>query len=200
MKHSILLSIILTIPFFARSQSKPEQLKSIGITASLPWVNNYYYYNYDQKKSSFKSGFTGLGASFFYKTGKNKFSLNFGWTGDLPAPMGAFDYGKDGTRTNILSTFGEVIYHRNVLGKLNILAGPNLVRYRFNFTSYVDSLPSYSIFDKTLGITAGGEYRFSKTFSVGLFYRSTIVSLDLKQYRHLISLDARFDINVWQQK
>ena len=109
-------------------------------------------------------------------------------------------YGKDGTRTNILSTFGEVIYHRNVFGKFNIIAGLNYVRYRFNFTSYVDTLPSYSIFDKTLGITVGSEYRFSKVFSVGLLYRPTIVSFDLEQYRHIISLDARFDINVWRKK
>ena len=182
------------------SQDKQEQRRSIGVTASLPWVNNYSFYDYDQKRSSSKSGFAGLGASVFYKTGENKFSLNFGFTGDLPAPIGAFDYGKQGTRTNILSTFGEVLYHRNVFDKLSIIAGLNYVRYRFNFTSYVDTLPSYSTFDKTSGITVGSEYRFSQTFSLALLYRPTIVSFDLKQYRHLISLDARFDINVWRQK
>ena len=200
MRHTIFSGIILTIPFLAMSQDRQKQPKSVGITAALPWVNHYFYYDYDLAKSSSKSGFVGLGASAFYKTGKNKFSFNFGFTGDLPAPIGAFDYAKEGTRTNIFSTFGEVIYHRNVFGKLNIIAGLNYVRYRFNFMSYVDTLPSYSTFDKTLGVTAGSEYRFNKTFSVAFFYRPAIVCFDLKHHRHLISLDARFDINVWKQK
>lgn len=200
MKHLRLLIIIFTIPFFALSQPGKGQSRAIGVTASLPWVNNYSYYDYDQNKSSSKSGFVGLGASVFYKTGKNKFSFNFGFTSDLPAPMGPFDYGKEGTRTNILTTFGEVFYHRNIFDKLNFIAGLNFVKYRFNFTSYVDTLPSYSAFDRTLGITVGSEYSFSNTFSVALLYRPAIVSLDLKQYRHSISLDARFDINLWRRR
>jgi hypothetical protein len=200
MKHPLALSIILAIPFFALSQDNQKQLRSIGITASLPWVNNYSYYNYNQGQSSSKSGFIGIGASLFYKTGKNKLSLNFGLTGDLPAPMGPFTYGKVGTRTNILATFREMLYHRKAVGKFSIIAGMNYVKYRFNFTSYEDSLPSYSIFDKTIGITSGCEYRFSKIFSLALLYRPTIISLDFKRYRHLISLDARFDIYLWKQK
>jgi len=200
MRHFIFLSTLLTIPFFAISQGSHEQPGAIGITASLPWVNNYSYYDYDQKNSSSRSGFVGLGASVFYKTSKNKFSLNFGFTGDLPAPMGTFDYRKEGTRTNILSNFWEGLYHRRLLDKLKVITGFNYVKYRFNFSSYVNTLPSYSTSDRTLGITAGSEYQFSKTFSVALLYRPTIISLDLKQYRHVISLDARFDIDVWRRK
>jgi hypothetical protein len=181
------------------SQDRQKQTKAIGVTASLPWVNNYSYYDYDLNHSSSKSGFVGLGASAFYKTGKSKFSLNFGFTGDLPAPIGAFDYGKEGTRTNILSNFWEGLYQRNLFERANIIAGINYVKYRFNFTSYVDTLPSYSIFDKTIGLTIGSEYRFSKTFSVALFYRPTIIPLDEEHYRHLLSLDARFDINLWRR-
>jgi len=190
---------MLTVPFFAISQNKQKQPGAIGVTASLPWVNNYSYYNYNLKKSSSKSGFVGLGASVFYKTGKNKFSLNFGFTGDLPVPVGAFDYGKEGTRASILTNFWEGLYHRRLFHRVNILAGLNYIKYRFNFTSYVDSLPSYSKFDKTIGLTIGSEYRFSRNSSIALFYRPTIISLDQKQYRHLISLDARFDINVWRR-
>jgi len=200
MRRFLLLSIILTLPFLSKSQDHSKQAKSIGVTASLPWINSYVYYDYTIRKSSSKSGFVGLGASGFYKVAKNKFSLNGGFTGDLPAPVAAFDYGHEGTRTNILCTFFEGLYHRNLIAKWNIIAGLNYVKYCFGFTSYVDTLPSYSTFDKTLGITIGSEYRFGRTFSVALFYRPAIVSLDLKQYMHLISLDARFDINVWRQK
>ena len=199
MRQFLLLSIILTFPLLSKSQDNSKQTRSIGVTASLPWVNNYTYYDYDLRKSLSKSGFIGLGASGFYKTGKNKLSLNVGFTGDLPVPMGPFDYGHEGTRTNILCAFFEGLYHRNLIAKWGIIAGLNYVKYRFVFTSYVDTLPSYSTFDKTIGLTIGSEYRFSRVFSVALLYRPTIFSLDLKQYRHLISLDARFDINVWRR-
>jgi hypothetical protein len=198
MRQLLFLTFVLTTPFTGMSQDKKGQ-KAIGVTAALPWVNNYSYHNYELQKSSSKSGFVGLGASAFYKTGKDKFSLNFGFTGDLPAPIGAFDYGKEGTRTNILSNFWEVLYHRNFLHRVNMIAGLNYVKYDFNFTSFVDTLPSYSKFDKTLGLTVGSEYRFSRNSSIALFYRPAIISFDLKQYRHLISLDARFDINLWKR-
>ena len=88
-------------------QNKQKQPGAIGVTASLPWVNNYSYYNYNLKKSSSKSGFVGLGASVFYKTGKNKFSLNFGFTGDLPVPVGAFDMEKKEQEQASLPIFGK---------------------------------------------------------------------------------------------
>lgn len=198
MKQLLLLSFISTLPFLGMSQDKSKQSKAVGVTASLPWVNSYSYYDYDLKKPSTKSGFIGLGASAFYKTDKNKFSLNFGFTGDLPVPMGPFDQANEGTRTNILSSFWEGLYHRNLFNRVNLITGLNYTKYRFNFTSFVDTLPSYSKFDKSIGLTIGSEYRFSKNSSVVLFYRPTIISFDKKQYRHLISLDFRFDINLWK--
>lgn len=185
------------IPLASMSQDE-KQFKAIGVTASLPWVNSYSYKDYQLQNTSSRSGFAGLGASVYYKSGKNKFSLNYGFTGSLPAPIGAVDYGKEGTRTNIVSNFLEGIIHKNVAEKLNIIAGANYVKYRFDFISYVDTMPSYSISDKTLGLTIGAEYRFNRIFAIAIFYRPTIVSLDNKKYRHLISLDARFDINLWK--
>jgi hypothetical protein len=199
MKQVLFIIILLTISFFAMPQNNQKPTESFGITASLPWVNNYCYYDHELKRSSSKSGFSGLGAGAFYKKEKNIIALNTGLTADLPAPIGAFDYAKEGTRTNILSIFAEGLYYKKLFGKLNIIAGINYVSYRFNFTSYIDTLPSYSVFDRTVGITTGTEYYFSKTFSVALFYRPAIVSLDLKQYRHLVSLDARFNITVWRK-
>lgn len=199
MRQLLILSFVLTIPFLSKSQDAQGLPRAVGVTLSLPWINSYSYYDYDLQQSSSKSGFVGLGASAFYKTAKSKLSLNFGFTGDLPVPLGAFDYGKEGTRTNILSSFWEGLYHRNLFGRVNLVGGLNYVKYRFNFTSYVDTLPSYSTFDKTIGLTVGSEYRFSKNSSIALLYRPTIISLDRKGYRHLISLDARFDINLWRR-
>ena len=127
-------------------------------------------------------------------------SLNFGFTDDLPVPIGIFDYGKTGTRTNIFSTFWEGLFHKNVFNKINVIAGTNYVEYRFGFTSYIDSLPSYSRYDKTVGLTLGGEYKFSKNSSVAALYKPSLFSFDKRQYRHLISLEARFDFNLWKSK
>jgi hypothetical protein len=200
MRHPILLNLILILPLPGIGQDNFTKKASAGLTISCPWINNYSFYDYDLKKSSSKSGFTGLGASIFYKTGKNKISLNFGFTGDLPAPVGAFDYGHEGTRTNIGSIIMEVLYHQKVYHKLNIIAGLNAVNYRFNFTSYVDSIPSYIKRNKTIGLTIGTEYLFSRNFALSLFYRPALVMPGTKQYRHVISLDARFDINIWRRK
>lgn len=203
MKQFFLL-ILGLIPLLSWSQDTTRRQKAVGLTASLPWCNNYSYYNYYEQQSTGKSGFVGLGAAAFYITGKNKFSLNFGMTGDLPAPIGAFDYGKTGVRTNILSNIWEGLYHRTVFQnaeiKANIITGVNYVKYRFDVTSYVDTIPSYSVFDKTIGFTIGGECQVSKHFALAVLYRPAIISLDQKHYRHVISLDARFDIYLWQRK
>ncbi len=197
MKKWLSSVMILSIPFLGISQHTSKQSKAVGFTISLPWVNNYSYYNHHSQNTSSKSGFVGFGASAYFKTGENKFSVNLGFTGDLPAPIGAFDYAKEGTRSNILSTFVEGIYHKKLVGRVNIIAGVNHVRYRYKFTSYVNTLPSYSKFDNTLGFTIGSEYRFSRKSSIALLYRQAIISLNQKNYRHLISLDARFDISLW---
>ena len=200
MKLLLLSVTMLTIPFLGISQHTPKQPKAIGLTISLPWVNNYSYYNHHSQNTTSKSGFVGFGASAYFETGEKKFSVNLGFTGDLPAPIGAFDYAKEGTRSNILSTFVEGIYHKKLVGKLNIIAGVNHIRYRYKFTSYVNTLPSYSIFDNTLGFTIGSEYRFSRKSSIALLYRPAIISLNQKSYRHLISLDTRFDIKFWKRE
>ena len=187
----------LTLPMLSASQDKSTQQKAGGFTASFPWINNYSYYDYDLKKPASKSGFVGLGAGVYFKKNNYKFSVNTGITGDLPVPIGAFDYGKEGTRTNIFSHYWEVGFHRNLAGRINIIAGFNHIKYRFRFTSYIDSLPSYSVTDRTIGLTFGGEWLARKHSSIALVYRPTIFSLGNKQYRHLVSIDCRFDINIW---
>jgi len=194
--YIILLS---SLPCFSQDTSLCCQ--STGITLSLPWVNNYSYHNYESKRSATKSGFVGLGASAFYKTGKHKFSLNFAITGDLPVPIGAFDYGKEGSRSNIHGELWELIYHRSIFNKVNLIGGINIVKYRYSFTSYVNQpVLFYSIDDKTTGLTLGAEYLYARNSMIAVFYRPAILSAGKKEYRHLISADARFDIHFWRRK
>lgn len=199
MKPPLIVIFILAIPALGLSQDWQKR-QSAGLTLSFPWVNSYRYYDYYFLQPHSVSGFVGLGGSAFYRHNKNKFSVNAGFTADLPVPMGPFDYGKEGVRTNILSNFWEGLYHRSLHKRVNVIAGVNYVSYRFTFTSYVDTLPSYKIVDNTIGVTLGGEYRFTENVSLALIYRPAIISLDTKQYRHVISLDGRFDINFWRQR
>ena len=173
--------------------------KAIGLTASLPWINNYSYYSYDLQKRASKSGFMGLGGAVFYQTKENKFSLNYGFTGSLPAPMGPIDFGKDAPRTNIISNFFEGLFHRRLSDRISLIGGLNLVKYRFDFISNADSIPNYSMYDDTFGLTIGGQYHFTEVFSLALFYRPAFINENMKIYRHLVSLDARFDINLWKR-
>lgn len=200
MKQTLLLLIALSIPFLSLSQDTITHQKVIGGTISLPWANHYYYYDYDLQQKTWLTGFTGLGGSVFYKQDNHKFSLNFGITSDLPAPLGPIDYEKTGTRSAIATVPLEVIYHRKLFGKVNIIGGINHVWYKFRLISYEDSIPAYSVVDKSLGLTIGGEYLFRKKITFALFYRPTIIPFDRKQYRQLISMDVRFDLLKWKVK
>lgn len=200
MKQFLLFNILLTISLTGISQITAKSTKALGVTISLPWMNNYVYHDYETSNSSSKFGFVGIGGSVFYKIDKNKVSINIGLTGDLPVPIGPFDYEKQGTKTSIQSSFLEMLYHKYLFKRVKVIAGVNHLNYKFNFTNYEDSSLSYLIADRTIGATLGGEFYFSKNSSVALFYRPAIISSDLKQYRHLLSLDFRFDIPLWKSK
>ena len=169
--------------------------KSFGLTVSLPWLNNYSYYDYQKNSSQKKSGFIGFGLGLFYTHVKNKISLNAGVTADSPMPLGV-EYAKEGTLTKISSTFIELIYHRQILKKLNGIIGVNMTSYNFNLTSFVDSVSAYHKTDNTFGLTIGAEYIFTKHISLATFYRPTI---DNNLYRHLISVDLRFNFDIWKK-
>ena len=197
--RAIFLFLFALLPFISTGQASAVT-KSAGLIVQLPWINNFHYYDYEEKGGAFKSGFVGMGIGNFFNWNQNKVSFNTGFTGDLPVPVGPIDYAKEGTRTNIRSSYGELIYHKRVLEKMNIIAGINYIRYRFTFTSYVDSLPWYYKVDNTLGVTIGSEYIFSKLFTLSLLYRPAVRSFDKKGYRHVLSLDGRCDITLWKKR
>lgn len=195
MKQCLITILTFILPIVCWSQDSMSSQKSFGLTIGLPWVNSYSYYEHDLQASKNKSGFGGLEVSFFHKQNKNKVSFNAGVTVDLPAPIGPIDFAKEGTRTVISALYMEGLYHKNLYRGLNIIGGINFINYRFGFISYVDSLPGYYKNDKTIGITSGLEYSLFKNIALGFFYRPTLFSFDTKQYKHLISLDLRFDID-----
>ena len=198
MKHSFIFGILLVLSCQSISQDSIKPIKSIGVSALLPWVNNYSYYDYESQSSTTKSGFIGVGVSVFYKSGKNKFSLNFGLTGSLPYPIGPYDYAANSKRTDIQSIFLEGLYHRKITGRINIISGLNLIEYRYDYINGLDTSIYYSKHDNTTGLTIGGEYCFTKNSSVALLYRPTIRNFGQSGYRHLISLELRFEFNFWK--
>jgi hypothetical protein len=184
-----LLLIIICAQGFGQTS-----IKSFGLTLGLPWVNNYTYYDYETKSSQNKSGFIGFEFALFYKQDRNKFSLNAGLTGDSPGPFGV-EYSREGTRTSVSSTFIELIYHRQVYKKIIVAFGINNIWYNFDFNSFVDSLPSYRKSDRTIGVLIEVEYAFNKHISLAATYRPVLFST---KYRHILSLDLRFNFNIWK--
>lgn len=172
-------------------------VRAVGVTIALPWVSAYEFHDYEVNRPSSKAGFFGIGIGVYYKHNKNKFSLNGGMTADLPAPMGPIDFGKEGTRVAIGAQYAELLLHRNIYRRFGGIAGINFTNYRFRLFSYEDNIPSFKKNDPTLGLTVGIEYAISRKFFAALFYRPALVSFETKKYWHLITLDARFDINCW---
>ena len=191
------LIVLITLFFFCSlsfGQKKPFE-KAVGMTISLPWINNYSYYdygNYGPNKIRSVSGFLGIGGSFFYKKGKNKYSLNGGLTSVF---LFSFPVGGGST---ITAQYLEAIVHHNYYKKLNYIVGLNFSNY-YEYEVIEDPTHSFSHNDATIGLTLGQEYQFSRTFSLALFYRPAILSFETKSYRHIISLDARFNINFWKK-
>ena len=194
----IVFTILLASPFLCQGQK--DSSGSFGLTISLPWTNNYVFYDHYSSQDTSTSGFMGIGGAFFYKHGNKKLSLNFGITSDLPAPIGPIDFAKEGTRKSIEAFLLDLIYHQTVHRRLAILGGVNFVDYRFKLTSYVDTIPTFTKDDKTIGITIGPEYLSKKSFSLALMYRPALVSFSRKQYRHILSLDVRFNFIIGKKR
>jgi len=167
-----------------------------GITFSLPWVNYYSYIDYYKNASARTFGFFGLGLSGYYKTPKQKTSVNISITEDLTSPVRINKlYGSE-IKTNIGSTYFEIIQHRTMYENINVVYGFNFVNYNFRLSSSVDSIPSYKKTDQTLGLSAGLEYRFNRNYSVAAIYRPALASFETdSKYRHLINLELRIDLD-----
>jgi hypothetical protein len=181
-----------------RTGSNTSYTRSAGMTFSLPWTNAYALHNYETGQPDTKAGFFGIGLSFYYKKDNHKYSLNTGFTGDLPAPMGPIDFGKEGTRYTIKSGFVEMNFHQALWKRLGVIGGVNYVNYQYYFIDY-DNEIQFTKHDPTMGLTTGLEYISRKSFALALFYRPSLVSFRTKQYYHLISLDVRFDFAAWKK-
>lgn len=194
----LLLLALLTLSINAISQRRIPK-NAVGITVSFPWINNFAYYDYNRARPYFRSGFVGIGASAFYKDEKQKFSGSMGMLGTLPVPMGPYDVERN-NYTNLFSVFLEGAYHRRIFPRINLIAGLHYMEHEYSYWK-TDSTESQDFTDFTGGLTMGAEYLFGrKNFSLALFYRPSLITFTgTKKYRHVISLDARFDINVFRK-
>src|ERR1700733_4006019 len=133
MSFAQFIRIALVLGFYLFISSKVHSQKNrqrnaagFGVTVSFPYVNGYHYHDYYKNKTATKAGFGGVGIAVFYKKQKNKWSINYGLTADLPAPIGPIDYGHEGTRSSIGATVVDLFWHRNVYWRFNIIGGIGL--------------------------------------------------------------------------
>lgn len=194
----LLLLVLLMLSINAVSQRRTPK-SAFGATLSFPWINNFSYYDYNRGKPYFKSGFTGISASAFYKNEKQKISLSLGLLGSLPVPMGPYDVELK-NYTHLFSSFLEATYHHRISPRINLIGGLHYMEYEYTYWK-TDSTDSDNFADFTGGPTVGAEYLFGrKNFSLALFYRPSLITFTgTKRYRHVISLDARFDINIFRK-
>jgi len=200
--NSILAFITLTSALFGQGNTTDKFQNEMGISIFTPWVNNYRFYDYEQNQMQSKSGFVGLGAGLYYRfSDTRKISIGMAFTGDLPVPIGAFDYGKEGIRSNIGTLYLEALFHDRIIKKLGFIIGPNLIFYRYNLMSYVDTVNPYIKTNSFFGLTMSLEYFLTKRITVAAHYRPSIIPLnEQKKYHHLISLDVRYDIKLYRKK
>jgi hypothetical protein len=194
----LLLLFLLMLSLNAMSQRRIPK-SAFGVTASFPWINNFAYYDYHLVRSSSKSGFSGLSASAFYKDNKQKINFALGALGVIPVPFGPYDVVRN-DYTQIYSVFLEGTYHRRIHPRINLIAGMHYMEYGYSYWK-TDSTDYTSYTDFIGGLTAGAEYLFGrKNFSLALFYRPSLITFTgTKKYRHVISLDARIDINIFRK-
>ncbi|MDQ3046181.1 MAG: hypothetical protein M3R27_01435 [Bacteroidota bacterium] len=202
MKRVILL-LIASICFFSSNAQTgaAEGNEKLGCTFSFPWVNEYRFVDYQKKTAGKKAGFFGLGIGVFYKKADSKLSLNFSYTEDLSSPAGLIDYSNEGTSTNISTAVIELSWHKPIKSGFGCIAGFNVTDYRYTFENNEPEYFRFFKVDKTIGLTAGIEYRFNKLLSVATLYRPALGSFETDDnYRHTISLDIRLDIHLKKLK
>ncbi|MFT3823502.1 MAG: hypothetical protein QM731_06255 [Chitinophagaceae bacterium] len=193
---SSLLVTVLLLSSPATAQYRKKNFNSFGLSFGIPWVSTYCFHNYELQKADYKIGFFGFSTGIFYKTPDYKISLSGGFTSDLPAPIGPVDYGHKGTRAAVSSFYLEALHHQRIVNRLYAVGGINSAWYRYKLISYEDSIKGYTRTDPAYGITVGAEYVVARFFSAGIFYRPALITKDPQQYRHLITMDLRFDINL----
>lgn len=180
--------------FFCISISAICQQKKNGLTISLPYVNNYQFYHYEKTKDSSLSGFVGFSLGYFSMIGKNRLSLNVGLTADLLAPIGPIDIKYEGEQVWMRGKYAELLFHHRLFNKFHTVYGINFLTLTYRFANFDTGL-DYQKNDRSIGLTAGAEYQFTRNFSVAALYKPGLLSFDHNSYKHLISLDFRFDIN-----
>lgn len=194
----LLLLILLMLSLSAISQRRLPK-SAIGATLSFPWINNFAYYDYHLAKPAFKSGFTGISASAFYKDNRQKVSLSLGILGTIPVPFGPYDVVRN-NYTQVFAAFLEGTYHKRIHPRINLIVGMHYMEHEYSYWK-TDSTEYDFFTDFSGGLTAGAEYLFGrKNFSLALFYRPGLITFTgTRKYRHVISLDARIDINVFRK-
>lgn len=196
MRPLLLLSLLMLSLNAIGQRRIPKS--AVGVTVSFPWINNFAYYDYNAGKPSSKSGFVGIGASVFYKDQHQKLSLSLGGLGTIPVPFGPYDFDKK-NHTQVHGTYLEFTYHKRIHPRINLIGGLHYMEHAYNH--WTDSMTNEYLADFTGGLTAGAEYLFGrKNFSLALFYRPSLITFTgTKKYRHVISLDARIDINFFRK-
>jgi hypothetical protein len=141
-----------------------------------------------------QTGLLGFGVGLFYQQGRNIFSINYG----QPA-LFIPSFPKSDAATTMRGQFIEgLVEHAIWRQKLWAIGGINYTLYQYQYTNSLD-FPNINKTDPTFGLTLGAEWKFSPWFSTALIYRPAVYSWGIQNYRHILSLDLRFNIFCWRK-
>lgn len=192
----LVLSSLVLLTGGKSSSVAQTKYNQAGFALSAPWVNNYRFYDYRKQAEADKSGFIGLGAGVFYKNENNKVILGSSLSYDFLLPFGEPEYAPGGVREHISAIALDATYHRRIIYKMNLFVGGNYTNYWYRLNSDADSIHAYNRYDKTFGLTVGAEYQIMNQVVAAITYRPAIVSIDRKQYWHVLSMSLRFELPV----
>lgn len=202
--HFIALAMLLANASAMAQQKTHDRFqprkKDIGLTLSLPYLNTITYHKYLTGKSASATGFIGFGAALFYRQNNVKFSLNVTAMMTNPNPIGPGGFGKKELRHNIHNTGIDAMVHYPLHRYFNIIGGINYMKMQHNRVGDGSTIRDFDKTDPSYGITTGIEAKLQRQFNLGLYYRPAVIGIGEKFYRHVISIDARFDFTVWRSR
>lgn len=179
-------------------QPLPIRKKAIGLTLSFPYYNFMKYHKYLTGKSASTAGFVGIGGALFYMQNNVKFSLNITSMMNASTPLIISDFGKNGVRHHISNTGVDLMVHYPIHRYFNIVGGINYMRMSHRRNGNDSTIRDFDKTDPSYGITTGIEAKLQRQFNLGIYYRPAVIGIGEKFYRHVISIDARFDFTVWR--
>ena len=166
---------------------------------------NNFFSNPENEKSKTKNGFLGysIGLDYFYANNKYiSFTAATPWDFPMPFLAPLHYYGEQ----QFLGSNYFGLTNNNIISRFSIGYGLSYAKNSWdlvNFDDYVIATGTTSKEHDAYGLILNSYYQFGNSFFVGIIYRPTLLTPQLKNkltYEHLISLDLSWKLRIVKNK